>query len=229
LGPGPRPRPALNDLDAVQAIWMLRRLRDEGINVDGEPVDSRPRYFLGAMASPFAAIPRYEAIITEKKINAGAQFLQTLPIFDLARFDAWLAALDKRNLLGKVYLMATVAYLKSPRHARFMANDVPGVYIPPAIMARIENAADPAEEGVAIARHLLAQLNRKPGIHGLHILAPHAEEVVPRLVQSLGVSTLTAAPPTTLKPTNGHNKTNGCPPLNSYNPFGTQPGTPPHP
>ncbi len=183
LGPGPSPLPEINDLDAVQALWMLRRLRDEGVNVDGEPVEHRPQYFLGAAASPYAALPRYEAIVTEKKINAGAQFLQTLPVFDLSRFAEWLEALDKRGLLGKAYLMPTVAPLKSPRHARFMANEVPGVYIPPAIMARMEEAADPQEEGLQITLNLIAGLKEIGGIHGLHILAPGQEEVVPRLVR----------------------------------------------
>ena len=182
LGPGPAPKPEFYDLDAVQALWMLRRLRDEGVNVAGEPVEYRPHYFLGAVVSPYAALPRYEAIITEKKINAGAQFLQTLPVFDLDRFNEWLDALDQRQLLQKAYLLPSVAILKSPRHARFMANEVPGVYIPPAVMARIENAADPAEEGIQIALDLINQLKQTEGIHGLHILAPNLEELVPRLV-----------------------------------------------
>jgi methylenetetrahydrofolate reductase (NADPH) len=187
LGPGPRPRPKRQDIDAVQALWILRRLRDEGVDVDGEPVEHRPRYFLGAAASPYAALPRYEAIVAEKKINAGAQFLQALPVFEGARFLEWLEALDKRNLLDKVYLMPTVVPLRSPRHARFMANDVPGVYVPPSVMARIEDSADPREEGIQIALDLIAELKGLRGIHGLHILAPGQEEVVPRLVKETGL------------------------------------------
>jgi methylenetetrahydrofolate reductase (NADPH) len=183
LGPGPRPRPERNDLDAVQALWMLRRLRDEGIDVDGRVIEHPPQYFLGAIASPYAALPRYEAVVSEKKINAGAQFLQTLPIFDLVRFTAWLEALDKRDLLGKVYLMPTVTLFKSPRHARFAANEVPGVYIPVSMMTRLENAADTQEEGIEIALNLIAHLKDMGGVHGLHILAPGLEEVVPRLVK----------------------------------------------
>jgi methylenetetrahydrofolate reductase (NADPH) len=187
LGPGPRPRPKRQDIDAVQALWMLRRLRDEGVNVDGETVEHRPYYFLGAAASPYAALPHYEAIVTEKKINAGAQFLQTLPVFDVPRFVEWLEALDKRNLLSKVYVMPTVAPLSSPRHARFMANEVPGISVPPSIMDRIEDAADPREEGIQIALDLIAELKGLNAIHGLHILAPGQEEVVPRLVKESGL------------------------------------------
>jgi methylenetetrahydrofolate reductase (NADPH) len=166
---------------------MLRRLRDEEVNVDGEPVEHPPQYLLGATVAPYAALPRYEAILTEKKINAGAQFLQTSPLFDLARFAEWLEALDQRNLLGKAYLMPTVALLKSPRHARFMANEVPGIYLPPSLLARMEDAAAPREEGIQIALELIAGLKGMPGIHGLHILAPGQEEAVPCLVKESGV------------------------------------------
>jgi methylenetetrahydrofolate reductase (NADPH) len=155
--------------------------------VGGEPIEHHPRFFLGAAASPYAALPRYEAIVTEKKINAGAQFLQTLPIFDVARFVEWLEALDKRGLLGKVYLMPSVMPLRSPRQTRFMANDVPGVYVPPSIMARIEDAADPQEEGIQIALELISELKDLKGIDGLHILAPGQEEIVPRLVKETGL------------------------------------------
>ncbi len=204
LGPGPAPRPEWGDLDPVQALWMLRRLRDEGVNGDGEPIEHRPRYFLGGMASPYAALPRYEAIVTEKKINAGAQFLQTMPVFDVDRFGEWMEALDKRDLLGKVYLIPTVAPLKSAWHARFMANEVPGVHIPATTRARVENATDPQEEGIEIALETVAKLIGIEWVHGLHILAPEQEELVPRLVRESGLKDF--APDVETDPGNGHSK-----------------------
>lgn len=189
LGPGPSARPEINDIDTIQALWILRRLRDEGVDVDGNTIDHKPQYFLGAIASPSASIPRYEALVTEKKINAGAQFLQTLPVFHMSRFDDWLEALDKRNLLDKVYLMPTVTPIARRRHARFMADYVPGVHIPASIMKRMENTTNPQEEGIQIALEFIAQLSKTYAIHGLHILAPHQEEVVPRLVRESGINT----------------------------------------
>jgi len=206
LGPGPRPTPGPCDLDTVQALWMLRRLRDEGVNVDGQAIEHRPRYFLGAMASPYAALPRYEAIITEKKINAGAQFLQTLPVFDLGRFAEWMAALSKRDLLGKAYLMVTVSPLKSASHARFMATEVPGGFVPPAIRARVENATDAQEEGMQIALEIISELKKMDWIHGLHILVPEREEVASRLVEEAGLKNFT--PRVDVKSGNGHTKSN---------------------
>jgi methylenetetrahydrofolate reductase (NADPH) len=187
LGPGPRPPAGPSDLDAIQALWMLRRLRDEGVNIDGLAIEHRPSYFLGAIASPCATLPRYAALITEKKINAGAQFLQTMPVFDLGRFQDWMEALYKRDLLGKVYLMVAVAVLKSASHARFLANEVPGVTVPPVIRARVENAHDPREEGVQVALETIAELKRMRWIHGLHIHVPEQEEVILRLVEEAGL------------------------------------------
>lgn len=183
----PAPRPGLNDLDPIQALWMLRRLRDEGVNVDGRPIERRPRYFLGAVVSPYALAPRYEALIVEKKVNAGAQFLQTLPVFDLSRFTAWLDALDQRHLLGKAYLIATVMLLKDAQQARLLAKELPSLAIPDAMLARMEDTLDPQEEGIQIALDLIAGLKRISGIHGLYLLAPHQEEVIPRLVKESGL------------------------------------------
>lgn len=204
LGPGPRPPAAPVDLDTIQALWMLRRLRDEHINVDGEPVQYRPQYFLGVIAAPYAAIPRYEAMVTEKKINAGAQFLQTLPVFDLGRFVEWMEALDKRDLLGKAYLIATVAPLKSLYHARYMAREVPGCFIPQAVLARVENASDPQEESIQIVLEIIEELKDMQWIHGLHILAPEQEELAIRLVEEGGLKNL--APRVMPSSGNGHDK-----------------------
>ena len=113
FGPSPIGKPDQSDMDAVQVLWMLRRMRDEGKYLDGREIKQRPQFFLGAAGSPFGAPPKYEAIRAEKKINAGAQFIQTQPIFGCDHFCEWLEALDKRNLLGKVYILAGLVPLKS--------------------------------------------------------------------------------------------------------------------
>lgn len=194
LGPGPTPRPVQNDMDAIQMLWMLRRMRDEGKYLDGRTIKTRPSFFLGAAASPYAAIPRYEAIRTEKKVNAGAQFIQTQPVFDLERFSEWLEAIEKRDLFDKVHILAGIVPLKSPRAAHFMANDVPGVYIPDSILQRMDAASDPQEEGVAIALELLDALKGMPGLSGVHIMAVHWEDIVPRLLSESGLERQVSQP-----------------------------------
>jgi methylenetetrahydrofolate reductase (NADPH) len=190
MGRTPMPKPDQFDIDAIQMLWILRRMRDEGVYLDGREIKHRPQVFLGAAASPFGMPPELEAIRTEKKINAGAQFLQTMPVFDYDRFTGWLEALDKRNLLNKIHILAGLTPLRSDRAARTMAANLPGVIIPPAILKRMEEAGDPQaqqEEGIAIALAMMENLKRTPKISGIHVMAIHWEEIVPRLVKESGL------------------------------------------
>ena len=190
FGPSPMVKPDQFDMDAVQVLWMLRRMRDEGIYLDGRPIKQRPQFFLGAAASPFGAPPKFEAIRAEKKINAGAQFIQTQPIFDYEGFSEWLEAVDKRDLLDKVYILPGIIPMKSARAAHFMAEEVPGVSIPPEIVKRMDEAGDKEgqqEEGVAIALEMIEKLKNTPGLNGMHVMAVHWEAIVPRLIEESGV------------------------------------------
>ena len=187
LGPGATPPPVQNDMDAIHLLWMLRRMRDDKVYLDGREIKNPPTFFLGAGASPYAALPRYEAMRTEKKVNAGAQFIQTQPVFDYNRFVEWVEALDKRNLLGKTYLLAGLTPLKSAKMAHYMGEEVPGVVVPPEIMKRMDGAKDEKEEGVAIALELIEKIKGMRGVNGLHVMAVFWEEIVPRLVKDAGL------------------------------------------
>lgn len=192
FGPGPVAKPDQFDMDAIQLLWMLRRMRDEGCYLDGRKIKEPPEFFLGAAASPFGALPKYEAIRAEKKINAGAQFIQTQPVFDHDRFLDWLEALDKRNLLNKVHILAGLIPLKSARAAQFMAGDVPGVVIPEGMVKRMTDADDKEAQqavGFQIALEILEKLKTTQGISGVHIMAVHWESIIPSLVVEAGLPT----------------------------------------
>ena len=191
FGPSPVAKPDQFDMDSIQLLWMLRRMRDEGSYLDGREIKDPPQFFLGAAASPFGAIPEYEAIRAEIKVNAGAQFIQTQPVFDHGRFMDWLEALEKRNLLGKVRVLAGLLPLKSARAAAFMAREVPGVVIPEGLVKRMAQAGDKEgqqEAGFEIALELLQKLKETPGIGGAHIMAVHWESIIPRLVEEAAIS-----------------------------------------
>jgi methylenetetrahydrofolate reductase (NADPH) len=189
FGMDPISTPNQFDLDAIQILWTLRRLRDEGRYLDGRTTRHPPSLFLGAAASPFGIPPKYEAIRTEKKINAGAQFIQTQPVFDHDRFIEWLEALDKRDLLDKVHVLAGLVPLKSARAVQFMTK-VPGVLIPSEVIERMERAGGregQQEEGVTMALEMIEKLKHTAGISGMHVMAVHWEEIVPRLVEESGL------------------------------------------
>ncbi|NOZ26703.1 MAG: hypothetical protein GXP39_01440 [Chloroflexi bacterium] len=194
LGPAPMTVLEPLDVDSIQMLWILRRMRDEGRLLDGRTLKTPPRYFLGAAASPYASNPRFEALRMEKKINAGAQFFQSQPIYDFDTFERWLEELDKRNLLEQTYILAGVAPLHSAHAAHYLNDHVPGVVVPQTLIDRMERAADPAEEGVQIALEIIDRLRHTPGISGIHIMAVGWESIVPRLIRDSGIERVTEPP-----------------------------------
>jgi methylenetetrahydrofolate reductase (NADPH) len=187
---GPTPKSSMNfiDLDSVQMLWVIRRMRDEGIYLDGRKMKEPPKLFLGAATSPFASDPAFQAIKDHKKVNAGAQFFQTNLIFDPDKLDLWLEQLDKRNVLNKVFILIGIAPLKSFKVAEYLHTKVPGVTLPQNILNRLEKAGESApEEGSQIALELIDSIKRKQGINGIHIMTLGWESIVQRLVTESGL------------------------------------------
>jgi methylenetetrahydrofolate reductase (NADPH) len=191
LSPSPREKMDINDLDAIQMLWILRRMRDEGKYLDGRELKYPPKFFLGAAASPFSSNPLFQALREQKKVNAGAQFLQTNLVFDINGMEIWLDQLAKRNVLDKVYILIGIAPLKSLKIA-VLLSEVPGVYVPKGIMQRMEAAhvaGKASEEGLQIALELISQIKKYhgQGIHGIHLMPVGWDEVIPRIVMEAGL------------------------------------------
>ena len=188
LSPNPRGRMDVVDIDSVQMLWILRRMRDEGKYLDGRNIKFPPKFFLGAAASPSASEPRFQALREEKKVNAGAQFFQTNVVFDPDGLEVWLNELAKRNILDKVYILVGITPLKSLKVARYMNDEVPGVFIPDKLLKRMEKAGDgEEEEGVQIALELIEAVRKLEGINGIHLMAVGWESIVPRIVEDAGL------------------------------------------
>ncbi len=187
---GPEPTGDMNivDIDSVQMLWILRKMRDEATYLDGRKIKYPPQYFLGAAASPLAPDPVLQAIRDHKKINAGAQFFQTNIIFNPQGIDPWLEELNKRDLLKKVYILAGVAPLKSYNVARYLHDNVPGVFLPEKLLERMKKAGEgAAEEGLQIVLEIIDNLKKKDGINGIHLMTLGWEEVVERVVRESGI------------------------------------------
>ena len=190
LGPGPNGRMDIVDLDSIQMLWVLRRMRDEGKYLDGREIKTAPKYFLGAAASPFASNMKFQALREQKKVNAGAQFFQTNVVFDADALDEWLNEIAKRNILDKVHILIGITPLKNYKTAAYMNAKIPGVFIPETIMKRMEAAQEKGneqEEGFKIALELIEKIKTKQGVHGVHIMAVGWEEIVPRIVKEAGL------------------------------------------
>ncbi len=196
MGPPPLGRSDIIDIDSIQMLWILRRMRDEGHYLDGREIKNPPKYFLGAAAAPFASRPDFQALREHKKVNAGAQFFQTNLVFDPDGLEIWLNELAKRNILDKVYILIGITPLKSFKMAQYMHDEVPGVFIPEKLMKRMEAAGDGAEEeGVTIALEIIEKIKGKQGVHGIHLMAVGWEEIVPRIVTEAGLLPPDFVPP----------------------------------
>lgn len=191
LSPSPREKMDINDLDAIQMLWILRRMRDEGKYLDGREIKVPPKFFLGAAASPFSSNPTFQALREQKKVHAGAQFFQTNLVFDIGGMEIWLNELAKRNVLDKVYILIGVTPIKSLKMAATLSK-VPGVYLPERILQRIDyaNTAGKApEEGIQIALELISQIKKYhgQGVNGIHLMPVGWDDVVPRIIREAGL------------------------------------------
>jgi methylenetetrahydrofolate reductase (NADPH) len=203
LSPAPRGRLDIVDMDAVQMLWILRRMRDEAKYMDGREIQNPPKFFLGAAASPFASEPKYTALRDQKKVNAGAQFFQTNLAFDVDSLEEWLNEIARRNILDKVYILVGISPLRSLKMTNYLKG-IPGVVIPPSLVKRMEYAKEKgneAEEGVQIALELIEKIKGKKAVNGFHIMTMRWEEIIPRIIMEAGLARETI--PAYMKPTEG--------------------------
>ena len=186
LGPPPNGRMDIWDLDAIQSLWILRRMRDEGEFLDCREIKCVPQVFLGAAGSPNSSTPLIQAIREEKKANAGAQFLQTNLVFDYECFVEYLEALNRRDVTARIPLLVGISPIRSVKAAHFM-NQIPGVRVPESVIQRMEASADPKEESVQMTLELIDKVKRLPGVAGLHFMSVTWESIVPRLIRESGL------------------------------------------
>jgi homocysteine S-methyltransferase len=159
---------AVFDVDSIGLTNLLTRL-NHGLDVGGQPIGTPTAFHVGVMVNPAADDLEGELRRFEYKVEAGAEFAVTHPVFDLALVERFLA----RTAQFRIPVIATVHPFESLLNAEFMANEVPGVSVPDRLMQRMretdgETAA--AAEGVRIAQELANGLRRM--VQGLHISAP---------------------------------------------------------
>ncbi len=174
LGPYPQAT-AVFDVDAIGLVNMLKRL-NTGLDLGGASIGRPTSFSVGVGANPVAPDLEREKVRFRYKVEAGAQWAITQPVFDadsLFRFLDFSEALDGK---GGLPIIAGIWPLKSRRNAEFMANEVPGAYVPPAVLARMarwESAEDQLKEGQDIAREVIEAI--RPRVSGLQLSAPFGQ------------------------------------------------------
>ncbi|WP_299978110.1 methylenetetrahydrofolate reductase [Desulfobacula sp.] len=177
------------DLDSIQLVQAVRKMRDEGKFQGGADIKSPPKMFIGAAANPFADPFELRVMRLAKKIKAGADFIQTQCIFNLDKFEKYMEMVCDRGLDEQVHLLAGITPMKSAGMARYMKNKVPGMDVPDDVIKRMEGVSkeEQPEEGIKIAIESIERLKKVKGVHGFHIMAIEWEEKVPQIVEKAGL------------------------------------------
>jgi 5,10-methylenetetrahydrofolate reductase len=177
----------VHDIDSIQLAQMARIMRDEGLFLSGDKISGDVPLFIGCAANPFADPFEFRVLRLAKKINAGADFIQTQAVFDIPRFARWMEMACERELHRQTYILAGIIPMKSAGMARYMKKYVAGLMIPDELVTRMEQASDAKQEGVNIACELIEQIRDIPGVRGIHIMAVAWEEIVPEIVERVGL------------------------------------------
>jgi methylenetetrahydrofolate reductase (NADPH) len=177
------------DFDSIQLLQTARIMRDQGVFLSGRKLTTPPRLFLGAAENPFAPPFDWRPLRLAKKVEAGADFIQTQYCFDLPRLRQFMQQVCDLGLHERVFILVGVGPLRSEKAAEFMRTKVPGVWIPDAVVERLAKTPQKqkVEEGKRICIEIIQAVREIKGVHGVHLMAYRQEEAVAEIVHRAGI------------------------------------------
>jgi methylenetetrahydrofolate reductase (NADPH) len=160
------------DLDSRAVMALARQMRDEAMLPSERRIEPPPHFFIGAADTPRDPEADWRPTGLEAKAAAGADFVQTQFCFDLDMAERYFARLREFGVTDRLAFIVGVGPIASARSARWMRDNLFGVSVPDAVIARLEQAEDPAAEGRRIAIEMIQGLRTIPGVSGVHLMAP---------------------------------------------------------
>ena len=185
-GDHPEARPVF-DLDAVSLLRVARGMCDRGLYASGRRLDKAPSLFIGATANPFAPPYADRILNLEKKVDAGAQFIQTQFCFDVAMLETFMREVRRRELHRRCKIIVGVGTLGSAKALRWMATHVPGVHVPETLLARIAASADQKAEAKKICIETITAVAGIDGVAGIHVMGHKNEDVLAEIIIESGL------------------------------------------
>jgi 5,10-methylenetetrahydrofolate reductase len=182
--PGAKP---VFDLDCMSLLETVRMMRDESKFRSGRKITKAPQVFLGAAINPFAPPYDFRPYRLGKKIEAGAQFVQSQYCFDVPMFREYMKRVVDLGYAEKCFILAGVGPMASAKTAKWIRSNVPGIHIPDSIITRLEGAVDQKKEGKQLCIDIINEVKEIPGVAGIHVMAYRQEEYVSEIVHESGV------------------------------------------
>jgi len=178
---------AVFDFDCMSLLETIRNMRDEGRFLSGRKISSPPQLFQGAAINPFAPPYDFRPLRLKKKIEAGAQFVQSQYCFDVPMLEEYMKRVTDMGLHEQCFILVGTGPLASAKAARWIRTNVPGIHIPDHIIERLEGAENQKREGKNLCVEIMQQVKEIPGVAGVHVMAYRQEELVADIVHESGV------------------------------------------
>jgi methylenetetrahydrofolate reductase (NADPH) len=191
----------VHDIDSIQMIQIVTKMRDEAIFQCGEEIEGGGLpMFVGAAANPFGDPFELRPYRLAKKAAAGANFIQTQLIYDIPRFKEYMKKVVDMGLHEKVAILAGVGPLKSSGMARYMRDKVPGMIVQDYYVDEMTKAIEgiPKEEkaartkawrqrGIELCIEQIQEIKEIEGVAGVHIMAIEWEEAARPIAEGAGL------------------------------------------
>jgi len=173
------------DIDSIQLINMVKTMRDEGKFQGGADIDTPPKLFIGGAANPFADPFEWRVHRLAKKVEAGANFIQTQAVYNMDKMRQWVSQAIDMGLTEKTHILAGVIPMKSLGMANYMKNKVPGMDVPDSLIKRLKGVDKTmvVNEGIQIACEQIEEFKEMKGIAGVHLMAVEWEHKVPEIAE----------------------------------------------
>lgn len=187
VGDTPDAKPVF-DLDSAQLTYMIRKLVDEGADLYGNPIHNPPKFHVGVAANPNADPLEPEILKIERKVKAGAEFIQTQTVFDIEIAKQFLQEVNRFN----IPVLIGIFPMKSYAVADFFDKNIPGVPVPPELLDKLKKVKDLDKKlrkqkydeiNLKFFIPVIKELRKTPAA-GCHIMAVGYERLVPRLVEA---------------------------------------------
>lgn len=181
IGDHPTAKPVF-DIDAAELVATIRKL-ETGLDMTDHKLDGAPKFCVAAAMNPCVDDVDTEISKTRNKISRGTEFFQTQGVFDAARFRRFVDRYRAEGFTAPI--LAGIILLKSAKMANFMNEKIPGIFVPPAMITRLEKATNAKAECVRIAVETMKEI--RPLVQGFHLMAIGWEELVPDVVAQSGL------------------------------------------
>ncbi|MBN1833095.1 MAG: methylenetetrahydrofolate reductase [Deltaproteobacteria bacterium] len=178
------------DIDSIQLIAAVRQMRDQGILLNGTKIEGDFPMFIGAVANPFMKPMELNVIRLKKKVEAGAEFIQTQAIFDVEGFKEWIEAAQKEGITEKAAIIAGILPFRSAVEAENKRDKYMDMSIPDQVIERMNSAGDEEaqrKEGISICVEVVKEIKGLDGVKGIHILSGGRESSISEVIAEAGL------------------------------------------